>query len=100
MQISAGGDRKSMLVITQVKGACFKMHLELTALQDASILIAQYREQDFILKIGLERLPLDVEVGRIDGTGAILQDVHPPLIERLADAHVVRDEIDHLPHAM
>ena len=43
---------------------------------------------------------MDVEIRRVEGTGAVFENVHPPLIERLANAHVVRDEIDDLPHAV
>jgi hypothetical protein len=63
-------------------------------------LIPQDREQHFVLEIGLERFPIDVEVRRVDRAGPVFEHVHPPMVERLADAHVVRDEIDDLPHAV
>ena len=43
---------------------------------------------------------MDVEIGRVERAGAVFENIHPPLIERLADAHVVRDEIDDLSHAV
>jgi hypothetical protein len=52
------------------------------------------------VEIVLERMPFDVEVRRVNRARAIFEHVHPPLIERLADAHVVRDEIQNLPHAV
>jgi hypothetical protein len=61
-------------------------------------LITQDWEQDLVLKTGFKRFPLDVEIRGIKGAGAVFENVHPPLIERLTDAHVVRDKIDNLPH--
>ena len=43
-------------------------------------------------------MPVDIEVGRVHRAGPIFEDIHPPLIERLGDAHVVGDEIEHLSH--
>jgi hypothetical protein len=74
------------------------MDLQFAALENAPVLIAQDREQDFVLEIGLERFPIDIEVGRVDRTGPVFEHIHPPVVERLADAHVVRDEIDDLAH--
>ena len=98
--VSPGCDRKFVIVIAQVKRAGLEADLQLTALQDASILIAQDGEKDLVLKIGFERLPLDIEIGGVKGAGAVFQDIHPPLVERLADAHVVRDKVDNLSHTV
>ena len=73
-------------------------HLEFAPLEDASVLIAEDRQQHFVFEIGLKRFQIDVEEGRVRRAGAVFENVHPPAIERLADAHVVRDEIDDLSH--
>ena len=96
--IGARRDREFVIVIAQKKRAGVEVHLQFAALQDASVLIAQDREQDLVLQIGFERLPLDVEIGRVERAGPVFEHIHPPVIERLADAHVVRDEIEHLSH--
>ncbi len=69
------------------------------ALEHATILIGQDRQQNLIVQIGLERPPIDVEVGRIHRARPVFEHIHPPMVERLANAHVVRDKIEHLSHA-
>ena len=48
--IGAGRDREFVIVIAETKGARIKVHLQFASLQHASVLIAQDREQNFILK--------------------------------------------------
>ena len=100
MPISSGRDREFVIVIAEKEGARLEMHLQFAALEDASVLIAQNREQNLVVEIRFERLPFDVEIGRVERAGSVFEHIHPPLIERLADAHVVRDEIDDLSHAV
>ncbi len=60
--IGARRDGQFVIVIAEKKGAGLEMHLQLAALQDAAVLIAQDREQDLVLEIRLERMPLDIEI--------------------------------------
>src|SRR5207248_481302 len=92
--------RQSALAVEQIKRSLFKAHLQLTALENAPILIAQDRQQNFIAKIGLQWLPVDIEIRRVSGAWSIFEHVHPPLIERFSDAHVVRDKVEDLAHRM
>ena len=96
--IGAGRDRPFVLVVVEIKRAGFEPHLQLAALEHAPVLIAEDRQQHLVVQVGLQRPPVDVEIGRVDGARAILEHVHPPRVERLADAHVVRDEVEHLAH--
>src|SRR5438105_4057885 len=100
VSIRPRSDRQPALAVEQIKRSLFKAHLQLTALENAAILIAQDWQQNFIAKIGLQRLPVDIEIGRVSGTRAIFEHVHPPLIERFSDPHMVRDKVEDLAHRM
>ena len=54
-----------MIEISEQKRAAIEAHLELAAFEDAAVLIPQNREQHLIVQIGLERAPIDIEIGRI-----------------------------------
>ena len=96
--VSAGRDRKFMLEIAQEKTAGVVVHLQLAPFQNAAVLIAQNRNQHLVAQVGFERLPVDIEIRRVNRARPVLQNIGPPEILRLADAHVVRDEIEHLTH--
>jgi hypothetical protein len=98
--VGARGNGEFVIVIAKKKCAGLEMNLQLRAFQDASVLIPEDRKQDLVLQIGLERFPIDIEIGGVGGARPVFEYVHPPLVERLADAHVVRHEIDDLSHAM
>ena len=72
--------------------------MQLAALNDATILIAQDRQQNFVTQVRFERMPVDIEIGRIPGARPVFEHIHPPLVERLGDSHMIRDEIEHLAH--
>ena len=61
-------------------------------------MVAQYRQENFVTQIRFQRMPVDVEVGRVPGAGPIFEYIHPPLIERLGDSDVVRYKIEQLTH--
>ena len=63
-------------------------------------MIAQNREQHFIVQIGLERPPIDIEIGCVKRARSIFEHVLPPSILRIVDPHVIGDEIDNLSHAV
>src|SRR4029077_16819665 len=100
VSIRPRSDRQSALAVEQIERSLFKAHSQLTALENAPVLIAQYRQQNFIAKIGLQRLAVDIEIRRVSGAGPIFEHVHPPLIERFSDSHVVRDKVEYLTHRM
>ncbi len=49
--ICARRDRQSALAVEQIKGALLIKHLQLTALEDAPILVAQDWQQNFVTQI-------------------------------------------------
>ena len=98
--ISAGRDRQPAIVVGKIKSALFEVDLELAPLEHASVLIAQNRQQNFAAQVRLERMPIDVEVRRVHRARPIFEHIHPPLIKRLGDAHMVGNEIEQLSHSM
>ncbi len=100
ISISARRDRQPAIVVGKIKSALFEADLELAPLKHAPVLIAQNREQNFAAQVRLERMPFDVEIRRVHRAGPIFEHIHPPLIKRLGDAHVVRHEIEQLSHSM
>src|SRR5437763_11462911 len=94
VSIRPRSDRQFALAVEQIKRSLFKAHSQLTALENAPILIAQDWQQNFIAKIGLQRLPVDIEIGRVSGTRAIFEHVHPPFVERLRDSHVIWNKVE------
>src|SRR5882672_1293328 len=80
------------------KRACFVGGADHLAFQDEAKLIGQERQQDFVGKLGLGRVPIDIEVAGEVRTGAVFEHVPPPEIRRMGDAHVVGDDVDNQPH--
>ena len=40
-------------------------YMQLATFENATVLIAENREQDFVVQIGFERAPINVEIGRV-----------------------------------
>ncbi len=98
MAVGAGGDREFVFEVAQKKSAAFEVNLQLPALEHPSVLIAEDREQNLAAQAGFERMPIDVEIGGVSRAGPVLEHIGPPEVARLADAHVVGNEIEHLSH--
>ena len=52
------------------------------------------------MQIGLERAPIDIEVGRVKRARAIFEHILPPDVLWIVNPHVVGDEIGDLSHAV
>ena len=76
------------------------MHLQFAALEDAPILVAQNRQQNFVAQIRLQRMPVDIEIRREPRARPVFEHVHPPFVKRLGDPDVIGDKIEHLAHRM
>ena len=92
--VCARRNRQPAIVVGQIKRAFLEMDLELTALEHASVLIGQDWQQHFVAQFDFERSPIDVKIARIYRARSVFEHIHPPLIERLGDAHVVRDKVE------
>ena len=100
VHVVPGRHRERAVVVADAEGAVPELQLELLVLQDTTILIPEHRQQDLVLQLGLDRLPLDVEEARVRRRLAVLQHVRPPGIAAPGDAHVVRHDVHDLAHAM
>ena len=72
---------------------------QLAVFQHLAVLVAEKREQHLAGQLLFHRLPVDVEEVRVGRAHAVFQHVHPPDILTAFDAHVVRHEIEDVPHA-
>jgi hypothetical protein len=76
-----------------------EIEAELTAIEDAGVAIGEDREEDLAMEAGGWGIPVDIEmVGEAAG-GAMRQQIRPPGIGGIGDAHIVGDEIEDEAHA-
>ena len=91
-----------MLVVADEEGAgcCLEGELEFALFQRTSIVIAEHGHQHLAAQIGIDGIPVDVEVAGVDGGFAVLQNVEPPRVIAAHDAHVIRHHVKQLSHAV
>ena len=94
-----GRDRQRLVVVADEERAVAIGELQLLPLEHRAVLIAEDRNQDLVGELVLDRVPLDVEEAREARARPVFEHVQPPRVRRLRDAHVVRDQIHHVPHA-
>ena len=94
-----GVDWKLVVEVLQRQLAVGEVELQLAALEDAPVLVAEDRQQQLVAQRDLDRRPVDVEERCAWGTWAVLEHVTPPEICRRADPHVIGNEVDHVPEA-
>src|SRR5260221_1609822 len=95
-------DRKAMFEVPDAIGAARRIEAgnQPARLQFAPVLIGEKRQQHLVMKMTLRRLPIDIEIAGIGRRAPPFQYIEPPGIVRLADAHMVRNEIDDVSEAM
>src|SRR5256885_1337649 len=100
--ILLGVDWEAMLVIENAELALLriKLQLEFAAIEDSAVLIAQDRDQNFELQFIFERFPIDVEKFGVRGRLTVLENVEPPGVVGSHHTHVVRHDVEDLPHAV
>ena len=81
---------KSAAVIQDANGLTF---------EDQAKLVGQKGQQDFIGQLGFGRVPVNIEMAGIVGTGPVLQHIPPPQVRGMGDAHVVGHDVDDQAHA-
>jgi hypothetical protein len=74
--------------------------LKLPVFEDASILVAENRQQNFLMQVLAWRLPVDIEKARVWGTGSVLEYVGPPPVSGVRNAHVIGNNVHNQTHAM
>src|SRR4030065_525776 len=90
--------RESMLVIIYEKSPFLKCKPKLLVFKDCPVLVPQYRKEDLVFHLLLDRLPFYVEEARVAGTRSVFKDVHPPPVLPACYAHVIGDNVQYLPH--
>ena len=82
------------------KAPALVLELQLLVLQELTVLVPEQREQDLVLQLGFDRVPLDIEEARARRRAAVLEHVRPPRVAASRDAHVVGHHVHELAHAM
>src|SRR5574340_1009585 len=92
---------EAMIEIMNAEFAPFAIEPELQAaiIEDRAVMLAEHGQQHLAAQFFIERLPIDVEVTGIDGSLAILEYIKPPVVVAAQHAHVIRHDLDTLPHA-
>jgi hypothetical protein len=73
---------------------------QLAAGQHLAVVAAEHRQQHLAGELHVQRLPVDVEVLRVERGRAVLQHVHPPGVVGAEHAHVVGHHVQQLAHAV
>ena len=93
-------DRQILIEVPQHDHAVAERELQLAALEDVAVLIAQDRQEQLGVELRLDGTPVDVEEDRGGRAGTVLEQIVPPGVGAGPDAHVVRHEVDDVPHAV
>src|SRR6516162_197098 len=89
-------EREHPVIVSKPKSAFLELQMKLAAFKYAAVLISENWEKHFILKLFLQRVPINVKERGKPRAWAILEDIHPPLILGIDDAHMIRYKIGHL----
>ena len=84
--------------VVSEESAVDELELDLPPLEDGAVAIAQHRHKDLVGQFLLDRAPLDVEVARRLRAGSVFQQIEPARIPA-GEAHVVGDDVEHVPEA-
>ena len=89
-------DRESVLVIAHRDAARLRLerHAELAAFEYVAVRRAEHRQEHLAVERAVERMPVDIEMARVERRLAFLEDVGPPGVVGAGDAHVVRHEVE------
>ena len=98
--VGVGRDRKPLVVVADEKRPALVLEPQLLPLEHGTVLVAENRNQHLVGELGLHRVPLDIEEVRVARARAVLEDVQPPGVGRLRDAHVIGHHVEHVPHGV
>jgi hypothetical protein len=101
-RVGARIERQAMFVIMDREGAerALELQLELAALEHGSVGLRQHRHQHLVGERRIHRIPVDVEIVRVDGGLPALEDIHPPRIVGSHDTNVIRHDIEDMAHGV
>src|SRR6266478_2040331 len=100
-RVAARRDRETMLEIpcAEAPRLGIKAERNLSLLEDEPVVIAQYGQQDPVLEVRPDAVPIDVEISGERRLSAPFENTAPPGVVA-ADSHMVRDKIEDQPHAV
>jgi hypothetical protein len=99
VSISARRYGKLLVIIGETETTLIVGKANLSALQHLAVLLAKGGQQHLATQVRVDRRPVDVEEVGTAGHRAVLQDVHPPSVAHVADAHVVGHHVHQQAHA-
>ena len=73
---------------------------ELAALEHHAVGLAEHGHQQLAVQLVAQAFPIDVEEARVHRCMAVLQHVLPPGVVGAEHADVIRDDVEHLSHAV
>src|SRR6185503_16219852 len=85
--VGAGRNRQRGIEVVGRERAVDVLERDLLPLEDRAVGAAENRQQHLVRELQLERMPVDVEKRRELRARTVLEDVLPPWIARLRDAH-------------
>src|SRR3989304_2751754 len=97
-RVGARRDGQERVAVADEERTLPELERELLVLEDPAVLVAEDRQQDLVLQLRLERVPVDVEGPRGGRRGAALEDVPPPRVAVPGDPHVGRHPVQDLAH--
>ena len=87
-----------MIEIREMEGAGVEAELQLPSLEHRAVLIVKNRQQQLALQFRRDRIPVDVEVVGEHRARPVLEHIAPPSVGVDVEPHVVRDEVEDVPH--
>ena len=98
VRIGLRNDREPVIIVGDEKGPLLEGDLQFLVFQDDPVLVSEDGNENLILELLFHRVPVDIKEVRIDRTGTVFHDIHPPYIVPTCDTHMVRNDIEDLPH--
>ena len=94
----AGADWIRVVLVADVELRTLSHDLELACIEHATVLISQDRNEHGVAESRLGRLPFHVEVRGEVTRRPVFEHIGPPPVGRGGDRHVVRHDVEDLPH--
>src|SRR6185437_8910176 len=90
---------KIEIVADQAKFSVAILDMQIAGVERVAILLTENGEQYLSMQIGVDRIPVDVEIFRDRGGWPVGKHVAPPPVPLRMRAHMVGNEVDDQTHA-
>jgi hypothetical protein len=85
-------------MVSNPETTLLEIETKLAVLEDLSELVAEHWEQNFACQFRVKGIPVDIEESSKGRAAAILENVHPPAVACLTDAHMIGNDIEQMAH--